>query len=269
MKNAGSNKVIPVFIGIILLIIELLIVWKFKSIQIVLTYAIVYIIVTCCLLKYYQTFDACGWLQIGSWGSNMLCIFLIFFLLPKSPVIFIATYVLLINWVAIMSMCIIWKFFVPQNKYSDFKGFFRLSSIIFGVVFLMILVYALFFKAIGEGLNEINLIPFSTIMSYLKGKDKHVGGAMLNIIANIFLFIPLGFYIGVLLREKKMKMKMMIIVLIPIMVELVQLVFSLGICDVDDVILNAFGGLVGIVVLQMLEKLYCKVKKTTTRLFLI
>jgi glycopeptide antibiotics resistance protein len=114
-------------------------------------------------------------------------------------------------------------------------------------------------------------VPFSTIMPYITGiANANSGVALMNILANIFLFIPLGFYVEVLLRKRKMKIKITIIILIPIIVELIQFVFSLGICDVDDVILNAIGGLLGILVLKVVEKLYCIVKKDdTTRLFLI
>ncbi|MDQ2753753.1 MAG: VanZ family protein, partial [Bacteroidota bacterium] len=151
--------------------------------------------------------------------------------------------------------------------------FFRLSSIIFGLLYVTILFYALFFKTIHfrAGMSRVNLVPFKTIVPYITEiADKNSGPAIMNIGANIFLFIPFGFYIEVLLRKRKMKIKIMIIILIPIIIELIQFVFSLGICDLDDVILNAIGSLLGILVLKVVEKLYCIVKKDDTeRLFLI
>lgn len=273
MKEAIRNIVMPVFIGIIFFGIELLMFLKVNSIKSLFVYPVIYIITAYCIVKLYRRYDVCGWFQIGSCGSYMLCITVILLLIPKTPLDYIAMYVLLMNWLAITGVCIILKFLVHKDKYSDFKTFFRLSSIIFGLLYVMILFYALFFKAnnIRPGMNGVNLVPFSTIMPYIRGKaNANLGVAIMNIIANIFLFIPLGFYVEVLLRKRKMKIKIMIIILIPIIVELIQFLFSLGICDVDDVILNAIGGLLGVLVLKVVEKLYCIVKKDdTTRLFLI
>jgi glycopeptide antibiotics resistance protein len=272
MKEAIRNIVIPVFIGIILFGVEILIFLKFHSIKTVFVYSIVYIIAAYCIVKLYRRYDVCGWFQIGSCGS-LLCITFILFLLPKTPLRYIAIYVLLMNWLAITSVCIILKFLVREDRYSDFKRFFRLSSIIFGLVYVIILFYALFFKTVNirAGMNGVNLVPFSTIMPYIKKAITNLNGpAIMNILANIFLFIPLGFYVEVMLKKRKMIIKIMIILLIPIIVELIQFVWSLGICDVDDVILNAIGGLLGILVFKVVEKLYCIVKKDdSARLFLI
>lgn len=203
----------------------------------------------------------------------MLCITFILLFIPDTHLDYIAIYVLLMNWLAITSVCILLKFLVHEDKYSDFKRFFRLSSILFGLLYVMILFYALFFSTINirAGMNGVNLVPFSTIMPYITGKaNTNLNVAIMNILANIFLFIPLGFYAEVLLRKRMKKTKIMIIILIPIIVELIQFVSSIGICDVDDVILNAIGGLLGIQVLKVVEKLYCIVKKDdTTSLFLI
>jgi hypothetical protein len=149
MKDAIRNIVIPVFIGIILFAIEILIAVKAHSIKSVFVYPVIYIIAAYCIVILYRRYDACGWFQIGICGSNMLCITFMLLLLPKTPLDFIAMYVLLINWLAITGACIILKFFERADKYSDFKRFFRLSSIIFGLFYVTILCYALFFKAIN------------------------------------------------------------------------------------------------------------------------
>lgn len=273
MKEALRSIVVPVFIGIILFGIELLIAMKVNSIKSLFIYPVIYIIAAYCIVKLYRRYDVCGWFQIGSCGSGMLCITFMLLFLAKTPLDYIATYVLLINWLAITGVCIILKFLLHDDKYSGFKSFFRLSSIIFGLLYLAILFYALFFKAINikAARNGVNLVPFSTIIPYITKANTNLNGpAIMNILANIFLFIPLGFYVEVLLRKRKMKIRIMIIILIPIIVELIQFVFSLGICDVDDVILNAIGGLLGILVFKVVEKLYCIVKKDdTARLFLI
>ncbi len=269
MKEAIRNIVMPVFIGILLFWIEVLIAFKGRPFKIVLVYPAIYIIAAYCIVKVYRRYDACGWFEIGICGGNILTTAFMLLFLPKTPLNYIAIYVLLINWLAITGACVMLKFFVRDDKYSDFKRFFRLSSIIFGILYIAILLYALFFKSIGA--TGVNLVPFSTIMSYMtEMANNNSGAAIKNILANIFLFIPLGFYAGILLRKRRMIITIMVIILIPIIVELIQYIWSLGICDVDDVILNVFGGLIGILVLKAVEKLYSMVKKDdTARLFLM
>ena len=74
MKDAIRNIVIPVFIGIILFAIEILIAVKAHSIKSVFVYPVIYIIAAYCIVILYRRYDACGWFQIGICGSNMLCI---------------------------------------------------------------------------------------------------------------------------------------------------------------------------------------------------
>lgn len=82
-------------------------------------------------------------------------------------------------------------------------------------------------------------MPFSAIMHYITGiSNGYSGVATMNILANIFLFIPLGFYCEVFWMKRKMKTKIAVLLLIQIIVELIQFSFSLGIFDLEDVILN-------------------------------
>lgn len=271
-KEVTRNTIMPVFIGIVLFAIELLIALKLQSIKSVFIFPVIDWIGTYYIVKFYSRFDVIGWFQIGICGSNMLCITLMLLLLPRTPLVFIAMVVLFINWLAITGACIMMKFFAREDKYLDFNRFFRFNSFIFGLFYLPLLFYALFFKEINNraATEGINLVPFSTIMSNITGiTHVHSGAAFMNILANIFLFVPLGFYSEVLWGKRKVKIRIAILVLIPIIVELVQFAFSLGIFDVDDIILNAFGGLLGILVIKVLEKSYCIVKKDdTARLFL-
>jgi|GEM_PF-5194983 len=273
MKDSTRNKVLPLFIGILLFAIELAIALRFHSIRILLVYPAINVVAAYCLLKFYGRFDVCGWFQIGIGGSLMVCLLSMVVLFPKTPLDYIAMYLFILNWLVITGASVILKFAIPKGKFPGFKRFFRLSSLVFGLFYATILLYALFFKAIAisEATNGYNLVPFSTILSYMNGiAHLHSGVALMNLLANIFLFIPLGFYIGVLRRNRKMIFNLMLIVLIPFIVELIQFVFSLGILDVDDVILNAAGGFLGILLFMTVEKLYCMVRKDpAARLFLI
>ncbi|MFR8427052.1 MAG: VanZ family protein [Roseburia inulinivorans] len=57
-------------------------------------------------------------------------------------------------------------------------------------------------------------------------------------------FIPLGIYLTMLRRDKSVIFNTLIITLFSILAEIIQFVFSVGVADIDDVILNSIGGVV-------------------------
>lgn len=102
-----------------------------------------------------------------------------------------------------------------------------------------------------DGLRNINLIPFRSISPYLKNITEPY--AFKNIIANILVFIPLGFFI--LNKNTKNVFKTLVICISVILsIECIQLFFKIGFFDVDDIILNFIGSLIGIGINKILIK---------------
>lgn len=103
-----------------------------------------------------------------------------------------------------------------------------------------------------DGLRNINLIPFRTMSPYLKNITEPY--AFKNIIANILVFIPLGFFISN--KNPKNVFKALIICLRVILsIELIQLFFKIGFFDVDDIILNFIGSLLGVFISLFVRKM--------------
>lgn len=93
------------------------------------------------------------------------------------------------------------------------------------------------------GIRNINLIPFRSISPYLRNITEPY--AFKNILANILVFIPLGFFVSN--KNTKNVFKTLVICLSVILsIELIQLFFKIGFFDVDDIILNFIGSLIGI-----------------------
>jgi glycopeptide antibiotics resistance protein len=99
----------------------------------------------------------------------------------------------------------------------------------------------------GHAFRSMNLIPFHTIKGYLSGTDILLRSfALTNLLGNIVLFIPLGVYVTLFNRNKGFLQNTLLIILFSTCVEIIQYFFRLGVCDVDDVILNSLGGFIGI-----------------------
>lgn len=140
-----------------------------------------------------------------------------------------------------------------------------LNIMFYGVMFLyaLILFFLLFKKKSVGSFQTINLIPFRTIIDYLFNKDVIVRSfAFSNIMGNIAIFIPLGIYIPLLINKKSIFTNSAIVALISLCVEIVQYILAIGTADVDDIILNTIGGLLGILIFKLVYLIFKDKSKT-------
>jgi len=119
------------------------------------------------------------------------------------------------------------------------------------VVYLLLLFYLLFFsETYGRTMDSgyrYNLEPFKEIRRFLSNRDS-LGqrSVIINLIGNIVAFAPFGFFLPVLCKAGKNVISCVLLTgLFSLLVESVQLVSKVGAFDVDDILLNALGGLVG------------------------
>ena len=119
-----------------------------------------------------------------------------------------------------------------------------------------------------------NFIPFRTIFLLLKDAiTYHLYGIILyQILGNIVLFMPLGYSLFYYLKEEKKFLRMLCcIILTTLFVEVEQGLFNTMMqvnyrsVDIDDIILNVFGGILGFCfaafVIPMLKTVFNKRKK--------
>jgi glycopeptide antibiotics resistance protein len=96
----------------------------------------------------------------------------------------------------------------------------------------------------GTQVGDPNYIPFKTILPYLLGDNGFLIGA-LNIVGNIAFLIPIGFLLPFVFAKIDWKKSLVVAVLSGMSIELTQVFLHIGIFDIDDVILNGFGVMVG------------------------
>ena len=113
-----------------------------------------------------------------------------------------------------------------------------------------------------EHFETINIVPFSTIIGYIKGllfEDASMSIVIINLATNLFLFAPMGFFIPLLFKNKitNMKQFIILIIIISLFVEILQFITYRGSTDIDDIILNTIGAI--IVYILMKTKLVKKI----------
>ncbi|ANS74202.1 hypothetical protein AWM70_06080 [Paenibacillus yonginensis] len=146
---------------------------------------------------------------------------------------------------------------MPRSSY--FKNpYLRLVLLAVFVIYGLIMIKLLFLRGASYQwkVYDYNLVPFRTIKRYIMHKDRfNFDTWFKNLFGNIVLFIPLGVF-PPLLREKFFRFKPFILLVVSILlaVELVQLFTRVGSFDVDDLILNLFGALIGFLLVKFCTK---------------
>ena len=125
-------------------------------------------------------------------------------------------------------------------------------SLVLLVIYAGILLYFVLFsdrlgRADGYMNFRYNLTPFLEIRRFITYRQSmSLGAFLLNLLGNILVFAPFGFLIPMFrTRETGWYHILAFTFLFSLAIELTQLIFMVGVFDVDDLILNTAGGMVG------------------------
>ncbi len=129
------------------------------------------------------------------------------------------------------------------------------------VIYLGILFYFLFFaemfgRAAAHDRYSYNLVPFKEIGRFIRYRDILGNTAVgLNLLGNVAAFIPFGLFAPVLIkREARLWQTAFFTMLLSLIIECIQLVTKVGSFDVDDIILNTLGGIIGGIICFLYRK---------------
>ena len=115
----------------------------------------------------------------------------------------------------------------------------------------------------SEMSENFNPVPFETIAQFWRiltgnfglGLKRH---AVINLVGNVVMFVPLGFYASLLWRQFRPLWRCALagggIILC---VELTQLLTRVGSCDFDDLLLNVVGICMGYGLMRLVRKGDC------------
>ena len=109
-----------------------------------------------------------------------------------------------------------------------------------------------------QAASHLNLMPLRTLKLFANllthRNPALVRVAVINLFGNVLLFIPLGFFLPLIWPQlRKLWNALLCTGLIIGVVELIQLVSLVGSCDIDDLILNLPGILLGWVIHKLTE----------------
>ncbi len=110
------------------------------------------------------------------------------------------------------------------------------------------------FGIVKNGVHKTNLIPFKVLIETYREVfiNGHIEYFLINFLGNIILFIPFGFVIPLLWNVSNRKV-IVIGACISFFIEISQLLLARG-TDVDDLILNTSGVILGLLLYKLLYK---------------
>lgn len=145
---------------------------------------------------------------------------------------------------------------VHKEKFVLYKETFMFAFLLYA----LLLFYVVTFQDVNYGTN--NFIPFKEILRYEVGSKVFIK----NIVGNIILFIPFGFFVAHLMKSKKLYPTLVVSMITSIVIEYTQLKIGRTF-DIDDIILNIAGGFLGYliyIIIDTLEDHMPQVLKTET-----
>lgn len=138
------------------------------------------------------------------------------------------------------------------KKHSPYAQ--RVWTRILFLAYVGLMIWLLFLQRVDTGGTIVeqnwNFVPLKTLKLYWKllssGNEYYVRQAVINLVGNVVMFIPLGFFLPVVWKPlRKFWLCLLCAFGIVVLVELIQWLTGLGSCDVDDLVLNIPGVIIG------------------------
>ena len=172
-----------------------------------------------------------------------------------------------------MALWIIYRLYnVVKNKRINIAR--EIILFIFFVYFLFLLLLTIFKGGRIEFSNQfnsymyrehgllgiINVVPIKETINTFMHSETGMRNSLRNLIGNILVFMPLGFFIPLLFDKfNNLKKVLKVGCLSSLAIELSQLFVGSNVCDIDDVIYNTLGALAGFICYKTFETIIKKV----------
>ncbi len=133
-------------------------------------------------------------------------------------------------------------------KYKEKIKFYEEILKLCFVIYIISLFYVVTFQDVSWSTS--NFTPFKEIFRYQLFSRSFIK----NVIGNLIMFMPYGFFISYYLKIDKKRSVFLLSLLVSITIEVTQLIIG-RVFDVDDILLNVIGGLLGYFIYRFINKI--------------
>lgn len=137
-----------------------------------------------------------------------------------------------------------------KQKFIFYKEMIMLAF----VIYILCLFHVVTFQDVSWSTS--NFIPFKEMFRYEIGSNLFFR----NVIGNMIMFMPYGFFISYYLKLEKTRSAFLLISIASTTIEITQLAIG-RVFDIDDIILNVIGGLIGFLAFKFSNSVVDKLPK--------
>ncbi|MGL5068649.1 MAG: VanZ family protein [Sarcina sp.] len=144
------------------------------------------------------------------------------------------------------------------KKSGGFNKSREFVKIMFLIYFFGVLVYTINFGYLGSGFGNVNYIPFVETLKMFNGEGTSM--ALHQVVGNLIMLAPLAMFLATLYKKCNNILKIAGITFMCSLIIEVNQFFTGRIADVDDLIINTLGGVLGYLVYKLLVNIVKKIK---------
>lgn len=192
-----------------------------------------------------------GYLLIPCTFSGVMGLLLPYVEIPFFPEGNVVLIGCLLTWLVPVVYAVIYTWANGNTEIAGFAKFYIRAIVFFYLVYFALMIYGAFFRQIpAEDGSSTQWIPFATFAALVNGvmKDTVSVARVIEFLLNrVVFFLPYGFFIGLACRKLHGILRVILLLFLPAVLEMIQLLFQWGTCDVDDIIFRFVGGLLGFI----------------------
>ena len=173
--------------------------------------------------------------------------------------------VISITWPMVLISCVVIVglriSYLIKNK-KKFVIYKELLSLSF-LIYIMCLFQVVTFQD-DVTWSSNNFVPFKEIFRYSFNSKLFYR----NVIGNVAIFVPFGYYVNYYCKSKNITYSLLITLIVSTTIETIQLALGRSF-DIDDIILNVLGGVVGYLLYIFSEFIFKKTSEKVKNSFLL
>lgn len=154
--------------------------------------------------------------------------------------------------VALFAVGVLIAYFVFRARYKDTQKFpwMKVILILMLIGYIAVLAFLTILRSPSSGYRNINLHIFR---AWREAWNQFALKNWLNVLLNVGMFIPLGMLFPLVFRKlRKWPFVLLIGLVASLIIEATQYVTGSGLCDVDDLLTNTLGTMLGFCIVMVL-----------------
>lgn len=141
------------------------------------------------------------------------------------------------------------------------------------ILFVLYIIFVFYFLLISEIYGRTgemqeyhyNLVLFQEIKRFWNYREQlGIFATVTNLLGNVLIFLPFGFFMAMASKYRSFMSTLIYSLALSLTIEISQLFMKVGCFDVDDLLLNTIGGMLGFItfaVCNVIRRNYAKKKR--------